>query len=154
MLFNRRTRCDINTLWLFVFTPYDKTVFLFCHKTHLILQWVYLFGWGFFAYYSLFKQNKTKKLLIWHCISQSPGVLIWKRVRTESPYQPWCCSVPETQQTGDRTHSWVYLPGQCALNTKKSFDLVDVNANFYHASLNIFWARLQKIRVWCMIRSL
>ncbi|NXU01142.1 MED15 polymerase, partial [Buphagus erythrorhynchus] len=39
---------------------------------------------------------------------------------------PECCSVPETQQAGDRTHSWVYLPGQCALNTENSFDLVDV----------------------------
>lgn len=56
--------------------------------------------------------------------------------------------MPETQQTGDRTHSWVYLPGQRALNTKNSFDLVDVRANLYHASLNTFWARLQKIRVW------
>lgn len=56
---------------------------------------VSLFVWlGFFCLLQSFqtKQNKTKKLLIWHCISQSPGVLIWKRVRTESPYQPYLLS--------------------------------------------------------------
>lgn len=36
-----------------------------------------------------------------------------------------------------------------ALNTNNSFGLVDVNANFYYASLSTFWVRLQKIRVQC-----
>lgn len=57
--------------------------------------------------------------------------------------------VPETQQNEGRTHSWVYLPGQCTLNTNNSFGLVDVNANLYYASLSTFWLRLQKIRVQC-----
>lgn len=38
------------------------------------------------------------------------------------------CSLPETQQTGGRPHSQVYLSAWCVLNTKNSFDLVDIKS--------------------------
>lgn len=108
---------------------------------------VSLFVWlGFFASYSLFKQYK--KLLIWGFIPQAPGVLICNRVRTESPYQPYLLSAVLCLRLSklelELTAGFIFL----------SFALVDANANFYHASLSSLWARLQKMRVCVMIRSL
>lgn len=150
ILFNRRTRCGINTLWLFIFIPYHKIVCPFRSQDSFDSP-VDLFVWlGFFCLLQSFQTKTNQKLLMWCSIPQSSGVLICKReLRALGSLISWMLFCAWDQQTGDRTHSWVYPLGQCALNTENSFGLVDVNANFYHAGLNTFWARLQKIRVWC-----
>lgn len=75
----------------------------------------------------------------------------WEPLPTLSPE---CCSVPETQQTGDRAQSWVYLPGQCVLNTKNRFDLVDVMQTFITQAWIPFGQDLRKLELGVMIRSL
>lgn len=99
----------------------------------------------------LLQSFQTKQeLFIWCHIPQSPGVLMCRReLRALSSLISWVLFCAWHSQTGDKTQSWVHLSGQGALNTKNSFDLVDVNANFYHSGLNTFWARLEKIRAWC-----